>query len=92
MHDQVQVHRFLPIDVGIADGQFLAVLTKHVDLRFEFRQVSRRRFHVFLANEEQKIVAVDRVLRLEEEVTHEQVRPVGGTLKNHEARVCGRTN
>lgn len=89
MHDQIQVHGFLPIDVGIADGQLLAVLPEHVHLRLEFWQVSRRRLHVLLSHEEQQVVAVDRVLCLEEEVPDKQVRPVGCTLKYHEAGVCG---
>lgn len=46
---------------------------------------------MFLAHEEQQIVAVDRVLCLEEEVPDEQVGPVSCTLKYHEAGVCGHT-
>lgn len=45
--------------------------------------------HMFLADEKQQIVGIDVVVRLglEEEVTHEQVRPVGGALQHDEAAV-----
>lgn len=46
-----------------------------------------------LAHEEQQIIAVDAPLLLEQEVSHEQVRPVRGPLQHHEPRVCNkRTN
>lgn len=41
-----------------------------------------------LAHEEQEVVAVDSALLLEQEVAHEQVRPVRGALEHHEPRVC----
>lgn len=87
MHDEIQVHGFLPIDVGIADRQFLAVLTKDVDLGLEFGQISRRRLHVLLANEEEQIVTVDGVLRLKEEVSHEKIRPVRRALEYDESGI-----
>jgi len=64
MYDKIQVHGFFPINVGIADRQFFAVLTKYVDLSLELGQISRRGFYMFFANEEEQIVAVDSVLRL----------------------------
>jgi len=44
---------------------------------------------VLLAHKEEQVIRVDAVLGLclEEEVPHEQVRPVGGALKNHEAAI-----
>lgn len=87
MNDEIQVHGFFPIDVGIADRQFFAVLTKYVDLGLELGQISRRGLHMFLANEEEQVVAVDSVLRLKQEVSDEQVRPVGCALKYNESRV-----
>lgn len=90
MHDEIQVHGFLPVDVGIADRQFLAVLAEHVDLGLEFRQIPRRRLHVLLTHEEEQIVAVDGVLRLEEEVTDEQVCPVRSALEHDESGVWRR--
>lgn len=87
MHDEIQVHGFLPIDVGIADRQFLAVLAKYVDLGLELGQVPRRGLHVLLADEEEQVVAVDGVLRLKEEVADEQIRPVRCALQYDESGI-----
>lgn len=87
MYDEIQVHGFFPIDVGIADRQFLAILTKYVDLGLEFWQIPRRGLHVLLANEEEQVVAVDSVLRLKQEVPDEQIRPVGCALQYDESGV-----
>lgn len=87
VHDEIQVHSFLPINVGIADWQFLAVLAKHIDLGLELGQISRRGLHVLLADEEEQVVAVDGVLRLKEEVTDEQVRPIRCALQHDKSRV-----
>lgn len=54
-------------------------------------QVARGAAHVALAHEEQQVVAVDGLLLLEEEVPHEQVRPVRRALQHHEPRICRRT-
>lgn len=53
MYDKIQVHGFFPIDVGIADRQFLAVFTKYVDLSLELRQISRRGLYMFFTNKEE---------------------------------------
>lgn len=45
---------------------------------------------MLLAHKEEQVVRVDAVhgLCLEEEVPHEQVRPIGGTLEHHETAIC----
>lgn len=53
-----------------------------------FGQVSRGTLHVTFSHEEEQVVAVDRLLLLEEEVAHEQVCPVSGSLQHHEATIC----
>jgi len=87
MHDEIQVHSFLPIDIGIADRQFLAIFAKHVDFGLKLGQISRRGLHVLLANEEEQVVTVDSVLRLKEEVSDEQIRPVCCALKYDESGI-----
>lgn len=58
----------------------------------KFWHVARGAFYVLLAHKEEQIVRVDAVhwLRLEKEVAHEQVRPVGGALKHHKSTICKR--
>lgn len=46
-------------------------------------QVARGALDVALAHEEQQVVAVDGLLLLEQEVPHEQVRPVRRPLQHH---------
>lgn len=87
VNNEIKINGLLPVDVRIADRQLLAVLAKYIDLRLEFRHVPRRSFNVLLADEEQKIVTVYRVLRLEEKVTNEQIGPVGRSLEYHETGV-----
>jgi len=81
MHDEIQVHSFLPIDVGIADRQFLAVFAKHVDFGLKLGQISRRGLHVLLANKKEQVVTIDSVFRLKEEVSDEQIRPICRALE-----------
>lgn len=80
MYDEIQVHGFFPIDVGIADRQFFAVFTKYIDLSLELGQIPRRSLHMFFSNKEKQIVAVDSMLRLKQEVPDEQIRPVSCAL------------
>lgn len=47
-----------------------------------------RALELLLSDEEQKVVSVRGSVCLEEEVTHEEVGPVGGPLHHNEARVC----
>lgn len=48
-------------------------------------QVPRGALHVALPNEEQEIVAVDRLLLLKQEVTHEQICPICSSLQHYKA-------
>jgi hypothetical protein len=87
MHDEIQVHSFFPINVGIADWQFFAVFAKHVDFGLKLGQISRRGLHVLLANEEEQVVTIDSVFRLKEEVPDEQIRPVRRALEYDESGI-----
>lgn len=52
------------------------------DAHLKFWHVTRGALHVLFAHKEEQVVWVDAVhgLCLEEEMTHKQVRPVGGAL------------
>lgn len=89
MDHQIQVNRLLPVYIRIADRQFTRILSKHFDFRFILWHHPGGSFDVFLAHEEQQIIAIDAVLffRLEEKVPHEEIRPIGCTLQDNEATI-----
>ena len=80
MYDEVEVDGLLPVDVGVADGQLAAVAPEHLH-----RELPGPPARQVLADEEEEVVAVHLVLRLEEEVPHEEVRPVRRVVVHREA-------
>ena len=80
VNHQVETDGLLPVNVRVSYGQFLAVSPP------DLHSVGLARPEA-LADEEEEVVTVDGSVRLEEEVTDEQVCPVGCVTGTREPRV-----
>lgn len=88
MNHEVEVYSLFPVDVGIANRQLLRVLSKDFDFCVVFWRRSVAALDVLFPNKEQQIIGIDRLfLILEQEVAHENLRPLSVSLQHNKSRV-----